>query len=198
MYKPSQLLVLLLITVAFGSSCGTDSTGAVGHAAAPTTQGAVGNQLGGGRNIHGGPGTAVATVADSGPNPDTSVLDGLTAYNNRSIATAVTLRQAEKLTPVDTDSLPVTADQARVTAANLRFLHADLPITCVAALLTALDILRPTATGNQLLYENYPVWICFQTRITGRGSNGAAVDVNTVTYVDAKTGAHLFTDENGS
>jgi hypothetical protein len=137
-------------------------------------------------------------VIESPPNPDTAILEGLTTSNDRSISLIVTLRQAEKLRPVDVDSLPVTADQARAATLNVHFAKSDRPITCVAALLTALDIFRPTADGNDLLYQDRPVWICFQTRIPGRSTAGAEQDVNTVTYVDAKTGIDLFTDENGS
>lgn len=190
--------VILCCLVWLLGACGTgNAVGSGDNKAAATPVGA-----------HATPSASAGRV----PNPDTEVLERLKAANNGLITESITLRQGEQLHPLTTSAgeLAVTANRARTVALAVGFVRHTSPVYCVAAALTARDIFRPSAKGNKLLYRHAPVWVCFQTRMPGGalgggvGPNGARRPestggglINTVTYVDATTGQHLFTDEDG-
>jgi len=83
-------------------------------------------------------------------------------------------------------------------------------VTCVAGSLTVTDILIPSQ-GNRRVYQDRPVWACFQIGVPGASSGGAvpmggsstmtsrAVETltNVVIYIDGLTGKDLFTNQDG-
>ena len=124
--------------------------------------------------------------------PDTGMLAAIARDDGRPLSSPVLLRDGTILVePLRAHpDIRVTGLRARATALAQPGASDPASLVCRSGLLTDTDL---TDTGGNLLYDQVPAWMCFWVNAIVGPAETPRQHENLMTFIDATTGALLFT-----